>query len=78
MKYEQPFKSKCPQMQKDFETLKKSFPYFDSSLGIDFWQQQVCDLCQTEWQIPRFMHKPIPCLSSKDNITLGRPPHPDV
>ena len=43
----------CPHSTKDFETLKKDFPYFKAET-LEELQMQVCHLCKSEWSIPRF------------------------
>jgi hypothetical protein len=46
----------CPHSKKDFETLKKGFPYFPKWAYADLptLQNRVCEYCKTEWDIPRF------------------------
>ena len=43
----------CLHRKKDFKTLQKSFPYC-SSKNLKDLQIEVCEICKTEWDIPRF------------------------
>lgn len=56
MKCEKRPNGNCPHAHKDFETLKKDFPYFSDCKyrNLSTLQSAVCDLCKTEWHIPRF------------------------
>ena len=50
----------CSHRKKDFETLQKHFPYC-SSKNLKDLQIEVCEICKSEWNIPRF----------KNNIEKG-------
>lgn len=50
----------CSHRKKDFETLQKHFPYC-SSKNLKDLQIEVCEICKSEWNIPRF----------KNNIKKG-------
>lgn len=43
----------CSHRKKSFEKLKEDFPYFESQ-SIEQLQIDICALCKTEWNIPRF------------------------
>lgn len=44
---------KCVHKLKTFERLKKDFPYFQANT-LQELQKEVCILCKSEWDIPRF------------------------
>lgn len=46
----------CPHAHKDFEQLKKDFPYFGANT-LSYLQKCVCNLCKSEWDIPRFKNQ---------------------
>ena len=51
-----PHYGNCIHRKKPFKKLKKDFPYFKSS-NLEELQKDVCKLCKSEWNIPRFKIK---------------------
>ena len=59
----------CPHASKNFEQLSKAFPYFDST-DLKSLQYEVCCLCRSEWNIPRFK-KNLDLTNSKNRDTMS-------
>lgn len=43
----------CDHRKKTFEELQEDFPYYNAK-DLETLQKDVCQLCKSEWYIPRF------------------------